>query len=55
MKVKSQVFVFCFVTPCSAVVTYQGPPKRWYTTTSLHDVRTQKTSTWILITVSRCT
>jgi len=24
-----------------------GPPKRWYTTTTLHGVETQKTTTWI--------
>jgi hypothetical protein len=27
----------------------QGPPKRWYPTTSLHGVITQKTATWISI------
>jgi len=26
----------------------QDPPKRWYSTTSLHDVTTQKTTNWIV-------
>jgi len=35
------------------VVGYQqhGPPKLWCPTTTLHGVRTQKTSTWILTAV----
>jgi hypothetical protein len=31
-----------------------GPLKRWYPTTTLHDVTTQKTSTWIHETVLSC-
>jgi hypothetical protein len=51
------------VTPCSVVVGYQslggsscrwgqhGPLKRWYPTTILHGVTTQKTSTWNITAV----
>jgi len=47
------------VTSCSTVVWYQcfrrwkqhGPPKRWYPTTIIHDVTTQKTWTWSMLTV----
>jgi hypothetical protein len=30
-----------------------GPPKHWYTTTSLYDVTTYKTTTWIFTIFDR--
>jgi len=62
--VKIQVEIFWDVTPCSVVVGYQsfggqfwrwrqhGLPKHWYPTTTLHDVISQKISTWIWTWVS---
>jgi hypothetical protein len=42
-----KVEVFWGVTSCSFVVGYQrGTPKRLYSTTKLHDITTQKTSTY---------
>jgi hypothetical protein len=53
-----EVEVFWVVTPCNVAVGYKdcrgpwclclqsGPLKRWYPTTTLHGVTTQKTSTW---------
>jgi len=35
----------------SILSTQQGHLKRWYPTTSLYGVTTQKTTTWILIVV----
>jgi len=57
--VKIQVEVFLIPTPSCVVVGYQcfrvpcclhlpGPRKRCYTTTTLHSVTTQKTSSWFL-------
>jgi len=45
--VKVQVEVFWLVTPRRW--RQQGPPKRWYPTTTLHGITTQKTMTWIKI------
>jgi len=42
MAMKIQVVVFGVLTPCSDVV---GPLKCWYSTTSLHSIRTHKTMT----------
>jgi hypothetical protein len=53
MAVKIEVIVFWVVPPCNVVmVRYQprkwkqhGPPKRRYSTTTLHGATTQKTRT----------
>jgi len=57
-NVKIHVDVFWVMTPCSIMVGYQcwrwrqhGRLQRWYPTTPLHGITTQKTSTWI----HRCT
>jgi len=50
--VKFQVEVFWILTPCSVVVKHQlSGNLRWYPTTTLHGVTTQKTSSWTFTTV----
>jgi hypothetical protein len=55
--IQFRVHVFWVITPCSVVLGYQlvrgpyclhlqGPLKRWYPTTTLHGITTQKNSTW---------
>jgi len=42
------------VTSCSVVIGYyteDDPLKRWYSTTTLHEVTSQKTSTWNITAV----
>jgi hypothetical protein len=46
--------LFWVVTTCNVVVAYKPsgePLKRWYPTTKLHGVTTQKNSTWNIIAV----